>query len=138
MKNPKVQICQGWLNGVRCNLVGRKDWKNGQGHGRMPQDRDPMALVEVALDSDWVECVDSLLHEVVELVATDMGFVYGASVAAYHSSTQTRLFVFNHDNYVEVMRRSADFLTMVLTQRRPLERAWCKVNKAAMVKEVKK
>jgi hypothetical protein len=117
------------LNGVLYRVVVRTDWENGKGHGRPPKGKDAYGLIEIGVNSEWVEVVDGLLHEAMELVITEMGFAYGAPIGAFHSSAATRTFFLNHEAYTEIMTRVSDFIMPILTGDRPLEKAWCKHHK---------
>jgi hypothetical protein len=121
-----VKIGTWLLDGRQCSLVGRTDWWDGKGHGRLPTSEDPYAKIEVALRGDWAECMDAVLHEVLELVICAHNWEWSAPLAAMHSDSGTRLIVMTHEQYQEAVRIAADYLMMCLV---PLEKAWCKCNK---------
>ena len=128
MKN-EILIGTWLLDGRRCRLVGRTDWKNGKGHGRLATQKDPYALIEVGLAGDWVECLDGLLHEALELVICAHGWEWGSPIAAMHQDAGTRLVVMTHEQYQEAVRTATDFLMMALSGDRLFERTWCRFNK---------
>ena len=133
-KVTKVQIGTWLLDRYRTKLVGRLDWRGGQGSASLPNLDEPCCIIEVALVGDWVETFDAVIHEALELVLLDMRFVWGAPENTFHNSSANRLFVMDHLQYTEAMRTASDFLAMCLSGSRPLEKAWCKANKVGMLK----
>ena len=108
---PHRSPCVGqWLlNGYHTRLIARPDWQGGQGQARLPTAEDPLGLVEVGVQGTWLETLDSLIHETLELVLTAEQHVWPAPVAAFHSDTATRHFCFDHIAFTECCRRASDF-----------------------------
>lgn len=123
----RILVYSGLLNGFPCKLWGRTDWTAGRGEGRLAQRQDPCVHLEVSMDCAWEECVDSLLHETVELILLSNALSTRPEyVTSQHISQRT--FAFSHPQFTEAMSAAACFLTPVLTAERPLEKLWCLVN----------
>ena len=133
MTKKPILIATGYLNGQHCRVFGRPDWEEGRGAGSFPTEDNVFIELHVSLQGSWRETVDTFLHELIEMSMVLKELCYTQHNRAHYDCT-TRHFHMDHGQFTEMLSVASGLAVLVLTGNRPLEKAWCRVNKQKVMK----